>query len=109
MFVRNEYVLNVRTSDFEDMSNNLNRDGWLNNFTDAKNQLMKEDGVLWRGAREKHLEFFSIIFSALTDKDDIIMGWQYDVGLFFISRSSGQRVQCLLGEFIYLKLRGLTI
>ena len=104
-----EYVLNVRTSDFEDMRNNLKRDGWLNNFTDAKNQSMREDGVLWRGAREKCPEFFSIILSALTEKNEIIMDWQCDIGLFFISRSSGQHVQCLLGEFIYLKLRGLTM
>ena len=31
--------------------------------------------------------FFSIIFSALTNKDDIIMNLQYNVGWFFISLS----------------------
>ena len=63
--MRNEYVLNVRTSDFKDTSYNLKRDGWLNSFVNAKNQSMREDGVPWRGAREKRPEFFSIIFSAL--------------------------------------------
>src|SRR5450631_1309456 len=67
------------------MSYNLKRDGWLNSFADAKNQSMREDGVPWRGAREKRPEFFSIIFSALTDKDDIIMDWQCSLGLFFFS------------------------
>jgi hypothetical protein len=34
---------------------------------------------------EKCLEFFSIIFSSLTDKDDIILDWQCSVGSFFTS------------------------
>ena len=45
---------------------------------------MREHGVPWRGAREKRPEFF-IFFSALTDKDDIIMDWQCGVGWYFIS------------------------
>lgn len=49
------------------------------------NQAMRVDGVPWRGAREKRHKLFSIIFSNLTDKDNIIMDWQCDVGLFFIS------------------------
>jgi hypothetical protein len=53
VLVRNESFLNVRTSDFEDMGYNLKRDGWLNSFTDLKNQSMRDDGVPWRGAREK--------------------------------------------------------
>ena len=80
--MRNEFVLEVRTLDFEDMGYNLKRDGWLNSFTDAKNQSMKEDGVPWRGAREKRPEFFSILFSALTNKDDIIMDSQCGLGWF---------------------------
>lgn len=83
--MRNEYVLDVRTSNFEDMGYNIKRDGWLNNFTNEKNQSMREDGVPWRGAREKPPDFFSIIFSALMDKDDTIMYWQCGIGLFFIS------------------------
>ena len=83
--MRNESILNVRTSDFEDMGYNLKRDGWLNNFTDGKNQSMREDGMPWRGAREKCPEFLSIIFFALTDKDNIILDWQYGVGSFFVS------------------------
>lgn len=43
---------------------------------------MREDGLLWRGAREKCHEFFSIFFSTFTDKDDIVMDWQS--GVFFI-------------------------
>ena len=84
VLVRNEFILNVHTSYFEDMGYNLKRDGWLNNFTNEKNQVMREDGVPWRGAHEKYHEFFSIIFF-LMDKDDIIMNWQCGVGLFFIS------------------------
>jgi hypothetical protein len=84
VLIRNEYVLNVRTSEFEDMGYSLKRDGWLNNFVDVKNQSLRGDGVPWRGAREKRSEFFSIFFSALTDKDDIIMDWQCGVGVFFI-------------------------
>ena len=78
-------VLNVRTSDFEDLGYNLKRDGWLNSFTDVKNQTVRDDGMPWRGAREKRPEFFWIIFSALTDKADIILDWQFGVGLFFFS------------------------
>ena len=80
--MRNESILKVRTSDFEDMGYNIKKDGWFNSFADAKNQSMKEDGVPWRGAREKRSEFFSIFFSALTDKDDIIMDWQCGLGWF---------------------------
>ena len=73
MIVRNESILNVRTFEVEDMGYSLKRDGSLNSFVDAKNQSMRGDGVPWKGAREKRSEFFSIIFSALTDKDDIIL------------------------------------
>jgi hypothetical protein len=65
------------------MGYNFKRDSWLNSFTDLKNQSMRDDGVPWRGAREKRPEFFSIFFSALTDKNDIILDWQCGVGLFF--------------------------
>jgi hypothetical protein len=85
--VRNVSVLNVRTSDYENMGYNLKQDDWLNSFTDVKNQSMRDDRVPWRGAREKRPEFFSILFSALTDKDDIIFDWQCGVGsnLTFLS------------------------
>jgi hypothetical protein len=89
ILVRNIPVLNVRTSDFLDMGYNLKRYGWLNSFADVKNQSIMDDRVLWRGTREKRPEFFSIIFSALTDKDDIIPDWQCGVGsiltFFFFS------------------------
>jgi hypothetical protein len=67
------------------MGYSLKRDGWMNTFIDVNNQSMRGDGVPWRGAREKRSEFFSIFFSALTDKDDIIMDWQCGVGVFFTS------------------------
>ena len=41
---------------------------------------MRSAGIPWRGAREKHLVFFSIIFATLTDKNDVIMGWKCDIG-----------------------------
>ena len=85
VFVSNVSVLNVRSSELQDWGYNLKRDGWLNNFVDAKNQSMRDDGVPWRGAREKRLDFFTIFFIALMDKDDIIMDWQCGVGMFFIS------------------------
>jgi hypothetical protein len=85
VLVRNEFVLNVQTLDFKDMGYNLKRDGWLNSFIDVKNQFMRDDGMPWRGAREKRPEFFFIILSALMDKDDIILDWQCDVGSIFTS------------------------
>ena len=66
------------------MGYNLKKDGWFNNFVDAKNHSMREDGVPWRGAREDGPDFFSIIFYALTHKENIIMDWQCGVGIFFI-------------------------
>jgi hypothetical protein len=69
VLVRNESILNVRTSDFEDMGYNLKRDGWLNNFADLKNQSVRDDGVLWRGACEKRPEFtpsFSLPLQTMT-------------------------------------------
>lgn len=77
--------MRVRTSEVDDKGYNLKRDGWLNSFVDANNQSMREDGVPWRGAREKRADFFSILFSALTDKDDIILDWQCGVGMSLIS------------------------
>ena len=83
VLVRNESILNFHTSDLEDNVYNLKRDGWLNSFTDAKNQTMRADGVPWRGPREKGPDFFNVLFSALTVKDDIIFDWQCGVGSFF--------------------------
>jgi hypothetical protein len=67
------------------MDYNFKRDGWLKSFVDVQSQSMREDVMPWRGAREKRPEFFSILFSALTDKDNIIMDWQSGVGMFLIS------------------------
>ena len=33
----NETILNIRSSNFEDVGDNLKRDGWLNNFVDVEN------------------------------------------------------------------------
>ena len=52
VLVCNAYVLNVCTPEVQDLDYNLKRDGWLNYFVDAKNHLMKEDGIPWRSARE---------------------------------------------------------
>ena len=67
---------------------NLQRYGWLNAFTDEKSQAMHNDGVPWRGAREKHHVFFSILLLSLTNKNDVIMDWQCGVGTRFLSTSS---------------------
>jgi hypothetical protein len=67
------------------MGYNLKRDGWLNSFVDVQNQAVRENGVPWRGAREKRPEFFSILFFALSDKDDIVMDWQCGLGMFLMS------------------------
>ena len=67
------------------MGYNLKGDGWLINFTDVRNQFIRGDAVPWKGGREKRPEFFSILFSALMHKDDIILDWQCGVGSFFFS------------------------
>ena len=53
----------------------LERDGLLQNFTDEKNQLIR-DQVPWRGARKKHSSFMQIIIEFLTKEGDIVMDWQ---------------------------------
>ena len=85
VLVRNQSCLNVRTSISEDKGYSLKRDGWITSFTDLNNQSMRDDGVPWRGAREKRPDFFNTLFSALTDKDDIIFDWQCGVGLSLMS------------------------
>jgi hypothetical protein len=67
---------------------NLQRDGWLNAFTDEKSQTMRTDGVPWIGDREKYHVFFSIVLATLTENNDVIMDWQCDVGTHFFSASS---------------------
>ncbi len=85
VLVRNQSCLNVRTSISEDKGYSLKRDGWITSFTDLNNQSMRDDGVPWRGAREKRPDFFNTLFAALTDKDDIIFDWQCGVGLSLMS------------------------
>ena len=67
---------------------NLQRDGWLNAFTNEKSQTMLTDGIPWRGAYEEHHLFFSIFFATLTAKNDFLMNWQYGVGMPSLSASS---------------------
>ena len=50
--MRNDSILNVHTTNFEEMGYNLMRGGWLSKFTEEKNHAMREDGVSWRGAGE---------------------------------------------------------
>ena len=83
VLVRNQSILNVRTSTSEDKGYNLKRDGWITSFTDVKNQSMRDDGVPWRSTRENRPDFFNTLFAALTDNDDIILDWQCGVRLFF--------------------------
>jgi hypothetical protein len=56
--VRVNSVLKVREEAMQEYGYNLQRDGWLNAFTDEKSQAMRSDGIPWRGAREKHHIFF---------------------------------------------------
>jgi len=78
----------VRDEAVREYGYNLQRDGWLNAFTEDESQTMRDDGVPWRGAREKHHLFFKILFATLTDKNDIIMDWQCGVGMCFLSSST---------------------
>ena len=64
------------------------RDGWLDAFTDEKSEAMRNDGIPWRGARERHHDFFSILLATPTDKNDVIMDWQCGVGTPSLSASS---------------------
>ena len=81
-------VLKVREEAIQKYSYNLQQDGWLNVFTNEKSHAMRNDGVSWRGAREKHHVFFSILLFSLTDKNDVIMDWQCGVGTHSLSASS---------------------
>ena len=88
VLVRVNSVLRVREEAMQEYGYNLQRDGWLNTFTDEKSQAMRSDGVPWRGAREKHPVFFSILLVTLIDKNDVIMDWQCGVGTPSFSTSS---------------------
>ena len=71
--MRNQSILNVCTSTSEVKSYNIKRDVWITSFTVVKNQSIRDDGVPWRGAREKRPDFFKMFFAALMDNDDIIL------------------------------------
>ena len=71
--MRNQSILNVCTSTSEDKGYNMKRDGWITSFTVVKNHSIQDDGVPWRGAREKRPDFFNMFFAALMDNDDIIL------------------------------------
>ena len=87
VLVRVNSVLRVREEAMHEYGYNLQRDGWLNAFTDEKSQAMRNDGVPWRDAHEKHHVFFPILLSILTDKNDVIMHWQCGVGRNSLSAS----------------------
>ena len=78
----------MREDSLQEYGYNLQRDGWLNTFIDEKNQTMRSDGIPWRGAREKHHVFLSILFATLINKNDVIMDWQYGVGMHSLLASS---------------------
>ena len=63
-----------------DLGFSLERDGLLQNFTDKKNQLMR-DQVPWRRACEKLSSFMQIIIESLTNEGDIVMDWQAGTGV----------------------------
>jgi hypothetical protein len=65
ILVRVNSVFRVREEVIQEYGYNLQRDGWLNAFTDEKSQAMRSDGVHWRGAREKY-HVFSLSFSLLS-------------------------------------------
>ena len=80
--------------DYLKLGFSLEKDSFLHNFTDEESQLMKDGKVPWRGAREKSMEFLSIVIQTLTRKHDIVMDWQcgtcfslpsYTLSLSFIS------------------------
>ena len=71
----------------QEYSYNLQRDGWLNAFTDEKSQAISTDGIPWRGAHEKYHGFFSNLLAILTDKNDVVMNWQCGVGTHSLSAS----------------------
>jgi hypothetical protein len=81
--VHNRSVLNVRTSDFMDLGYNLKRDGWLNSFTDLKNQSVKVDGCLGE-ALVKSAPNFSRSFSPPSQT----MTPLYSIGSVELVRSS---------------------
>jgi hypothetical protein len=53
-----------------------------------KSQAMCNDGAPWRGAREKHHVFFSILLATLTIKNNVSIDWQCGVGTLSLSTSS---------------------
>ena len=79
VFVCVNSILKVREEAKQEYGYNLQRDGWLNVFTDEKSQVMRTDMIPWRGAREKYHVSFSILLAILIDNNDIIMDWQCGV------------------------------
>ena len=91
VLVRVKSVLKVRPEVAQEYGYYLQRDGWLNAFTDEKSQTMRSDDIPWRGAREKYQVFFSIFFATLTDNNDVIMDWQCGVGGSILTSRSIER------------------
>jgi hypothetical protein len=74
-------ILSVyEAEDYSKLGFSLEKDFLLHNFTDEESHLMKDGKVPWRGAREKSMEFLSIVIQMLTKKHDIVMDWQCGIG-----------------------------
>ena len=58
VFVCVNSVLKVRPEIAHEYGYYLQQDGWLDAFTNEKNQTMRSDGIPWRGTRKKHQVFF---------------------------------------------------
>jgi hypothetical protein len=71
-----DFTLSVyEAEDYSKLGFSLEKDSLLHNFTDEESQVMKDGKVSWRGAREKNMEFLSIVIQTLTRKHDIVMDW----------------------------------
>jgi hypothetical protein len=72
-------------TEFSKLGFSVEKDSLLHNFTDEDTQLLKDGTVAWRGAREKHKEFLSIIIHTLTQRHDIVLDWHAATGFSITS------------------------
>jgi hypothetical protein len=91
--------------DYSKLGFSLEKDFLLHNFTDEESQLIKDGKVPWKGAREKSMEFLSIVIQTLTRKHDIVMDWQCGTGFSlpsYILFLSFIYCFCIFNFFLYL-------
>ena len=90
-------------TEFSKLGFSLEKDSLLHNFTDEDTQLLKDGIVAWRGAREKHKEFLSIIIHTLTRRHDIVLDWHAATGfsLTFLALSLFN-ISCISCGFVLL-------